>query len=120
MDAGGGNNHPVTRISQRVAQGGHFVSDVRGEGYNPDRGIGVQLMKHLIQSDAEPLSSLVQQYDFKQAESADAYTLSAPHSIVEDPVLPTRQLLGFVEPTDHDVGVEQKSRIQEARSSIAS
>lgn len=119
MDAGGGDNHPVTRVAQRVAQGGHFAGDVHREGNDPKRRIGVQFMEHLIQRDAEPLPPLVQQYDFKQAESTDAHALSTPFGILNDPALFARQFPRRIEPTEQDVGIEQKSRIQEAGTSIA-
>lgn len=119
MDAGGGGNYPVTRIAQRVAQCGHFEGDVRREGNDPKRRVGVQLMEYLIQSDVKPLPSLLQQCDFEQAHRANPDALSAPFGVIKNPALFARQLLGFVEPADHDVGVEEKSRIQEAESSIA-
>jgi hypothetical protein len=119
VDAGGGDDHLVRRISQRVAHRCHLAGDVRGEGNNPKRGIGVQLMEQLVQSGADPLSSLGQQYDFMQAGGADAYAPSAKHSVIKHPALFARQFLGIREPTDYDVGVEEKSRIQETESSIA-
>src|ERR1019366_5056267 len=74
-------------------------------------------MEQLVHSGADPLSSLRQQHDFNQAGRADTHALSAPNSVIEDLTLLARQFLGICEPPDHDVGVEEKSRIQEAGSS---
>jgi hypothetical protein len=42
-----------------------------------------------------------------------------PFNVIEDATLFARQFLGFVEPADYDVSVEQKSRIQLLRFLIA-
>jgi hypothetical protein len=76
-------------------------------------------MEQLIQPDDEPLPCLGQQHDFNQTEGTDAQALAALQSVIKDPALFTRQLLGFVERTDQDVGVEEKSRIQMTETSIA-
>src|ERR1019366_3627029 len=76
-------------------------------------------MEQLIHSGADPLSSLREQHDFNQAKGTDANGLSAMVGVIKHPALPARQFLGIRDPADHDVGIEQKSRIQEAVSSIA-
>ena len=48
MDTGSGNNYAVTRISQRVTHGNHFVSNIRSKGNDPKRRISVQFMEHVL------------------------------------------------------------------------
>src|ERR1035441_6756324 len=118
MDASGGNNYPVTGIAQRLAQRTHLAADIRCERNDQKHGIGVQLMEQLLQPAADDLlTSLGQQNDFNEAEGTDAYALSAPFNIIYYPILFARKLLGFGKPTDHDMGVEEKPRIQKAGSS---
>jgi hypothetical protein len=47
-------------------------------------------MEQLIQSGTDPLSSLSQEHDFKQAEGTDTYALSAPQCVIKDPALLAR------------------------------
>jgi hypothetical protein len=44
-------------------------------------------MEHLIQRDAKPLPSLVQQGDFEQAHRANPDALSAAFGVIKDPAL---------------------------------
>jgi hypothetical protein len=118
MDASGGNNHPVRRISQRTTQCGDFLGDVPGEGKDLKGRICVQLMEQVIQASDDPLASLGEQCHFEQADGADSDALSVPDSLIQGTALLPGQLFGVREPADYNMGVKQESRIQEGESSI--
>ena len=108
---------PGSRRESPMAATSMAISVVRGMSRNA--GLVSNSWNSSFNLALSRCSSLGQERNFKQADGTDAEALAGPHSVLEHSALLARQFLGFGEPTDHDVGIEQKSRIQLLRSSSA-
>ena len=87
MDAGGGDNHPVRRISQRAAQRRNFLGDARSEGDDSEGGVCVQLVEQVIHASDDRLAPLGKQCDFEKTDGADSDALSLPDRLIENAAL---------------------------------